>query len=1084
MAQTIDIKVLLDNQQAMGSVYAMRMEIKKLQKIDQTILSPQDSLALNQRIGELRIGMSKLKEVQLTLDPGERFRAIGRMATMAAGSIGAVVGVMGAFGVKSESIGRIQTGVMAAISAAMALQELEHLKHYKATLLSLAADLKAIPVKIATALTIKSVTVATEGSTIATKAAAFAQNLWNRAILSNPITILIVGVAALTAGIYLFIKSLKTSKSAFDEYVEKQKLMHEINVKSVDKIAEETDALIKLYESVVIATKGTKERKDAIEALNAEYGKYLTYQISENQSNMSIYNSLTQIIVALKEKAIAMAANELGKDAMKEYVTLYIILQEEQTKLADLEKLYANDKAKATAQDLKALGELGKAIQNQKDIVEKADVAQGESLEKATKYYIAGTEAQEKYNAAINTRVYSSYKEAETAASSIKGLKDYTEVKEKLGKTYVEGRISADEYNLILKKLDDTFKGLTNTTKEATKSNEAFIKSEIAVFTKLLNTQDQVITQVKNNLAITGNAIATAKKDIELLTKIANDNGAGMYNALLGKGLSKSIAEQYDKLKAITGADYYNSLTKIMDDEKASLNQLNGQLITDQNKLNDAYDKRNQIQTQLGILNKDGDKALDGRKKMSADLLETETKYLTTLESQYALKDKATKDDLEKVKNQKELVQLEIDTIDRTDTSKLTQEDILKLTQKRADLEYKLSEIGIDQFNIEKDRKKVLDDINREIDYWMKNSEYNITRFSNPQKMKESMDVIPQKMKGSMDVISQDLFTLTKEVDYFAKHFNYVMNNLGPDKAGIDSLENKMKSFFEKRKAELNKMLLNPAITNEEKVAITEELKSLTGQYEDWSETIAQKRRDTNETIKTEMINASQTMIDNYVSMWAQAEARRSEIIQASISSEKDARLQALEDQHSAGLIADYTYNEEKKKIDDKYAKLERAEKTKAAKQARNIAMYQATIDLAAAIIAQLKNGPFMVAITAALGAAQLGIIRSTPLPTYGKGGMIGGLKHAQGGTVIEAEGGEAIINANSMANPMLRQMASNINQMGGGTILQGTSNYGGMHNIVDEIITKIAAIPVVVSETDITKTQRKVKVIQNQATL
>ena len=50
----------------------------------------------------------------------------------------------------------------------------------------------------------------------------------------------------------------------------------------------------------------------------------------------------------------------------------------------------------------------------------------------------------------------------------------------------------------------------------------------------------------------------------------------------------------------------------------------------------------------------------------------------------------------------------------------------------------------------------------------------------------------------------------------------------------------------------------------------------------------------------------------------------------------------------------------------------------------------------------------------------------------YEKGGMIGGERHAQGGTLIEAEKGEAIMTrgAVSMFGPMLSMM----NQAGGGT--------------------------------------------------
>ena len=70
----------------------------------------------------------------------------------------------------------------------------------------------------------------------------------------------------------------------------------------------------------------------------------------------------------------------------------------------------------------------------------------------------------------------------------------------------------------------------------------------------------------------------------------------------------------------------------------------------------------------------------------------------------------------------------------------------------------------------------------------------------------------------------------------------------------------------------------------------------------------------------------------------------------------------------------------------------------------------------------------------------------------YEKGGLIGGRRHAQGGTLIEAEAGEAILNRNSVA--MFGPLLSKMNQMGGGVSFSSnvsqpsydnpkTSNYG-----------------------------------------
>ena len=71
-------------------------------------------------------------------------------------------------------------------------------------------------------------------------------------------------------------------------------------------------------------------------------------------------------------------------------------------------------------------------------------------------------------------------------------------------------------------------------------------------------------------------------------------------------------------------------------------------------------------------------------------------------------------------------------------------------------------------------------------------------------------------------------------------------------------------------------------------------------------------------------------------------------------------------------------------------------------------------------------------AVAVAVGLANVNRIKNTPIPKAAQG-MLVGASHAQGGILIEAEGGEAIINKQAMANPNLRAMASAINVAGGG---------------------------------------------------
>lgn len=94
------------------------------------------------------------------------------------------------------------------------------------------------------------------------------------------------------------------------------------------------------------------------------------------------------------------------------------------------------------------------------------------------------------------------------------------------------------------------------------------------------------------------------------------------------------------------------------------------------------------------------------------------------------------------------------------------------------------------------------------------------------------------------------------------------------------------------------------------------------------------------------------------------------------------------------------------------------AEKTKQAKLDRAIAAFNVVINTASYIIRLgeqlgIAAPPFQIA-AGALGAAQLALITSQPLPKFKKGGIVGGKSHEQGGTIIEAEKGEFVINKNS----------------------------------------------------------------------
>ena len=135
---------------------------------------------------------------------------------------------------------------------------------------------------------------------------------------------------------------------------------------------------------------------------------------------------------------------------------------------------------------------------------------------------------------------------------------------------------------------------------------------------------------------------------------------------------------------------------------------------------------------------------------------------------------------------------------------------------------------------------------------------------------------------------------------------------------------------------------------------------------------------------------------------------------------------------------------------------------------------------------------PFNIALAAMIIAQGLANVAKINEVKFQKGGVLEGASHAEGGIpirvagrqIIEAEGGEIIVNKNIWTRPDYVQKISEMNYRTGGKRFAAggvlPSEELDFERIVDTIVNKIAAIPVVVSERDISSTQRKVLVTNN----
>ena len=197
--------------------------------------------------------------------------------------------------------------------------------------------------------------------------------------------------------------------------------------------------------------------------------------------------------------------------------------------------------------------------------------------------------------------------------------------------------------------------------------------------------------------------------------------------------------------------------------------------------------------------------------------------------------------------------------------------------------------------------------------------------------------------------------------------------------------------------------------------------------------------------------------------------------------------MESLEKQKEQGIITEEQYEKKKEAVE-----------RKAFNRKKKLDMAQVIINFAQAnskTFAQLGFPAGLAAIPVLTGLmlAQLAMIASQQFAdgglVLGDGGMFKGPSHAQGGIkfraggrLMEAEGGEAIINKRSSA--MFRPLLSSINQAGGGVKFADGGILNGFGSSFDMAGGFNNRSEVVVVESNITDTQNTVQNIQSTASI
>ena len=151
--------------------------------------------------------------------------------------------------------------------------------------------------------------------------------------------------------------------------------------------------------------------------------------------------------------------------------------------------------------------------------------------------------------------------------------------------------------------------------------------------------------------------------------------------------------------------------------------------------------------------------------------------------------------------------------------------------------------------------------------------------------------------------------------------------------------------------------------------------------------------------------------------------------------------------------------SEQRKKMEEDVTKKFADEKLKIWKMEKFSNLTRVAMDTASGVMkaySQLGAYATPVAIgIGVLGAIQAGIIASQKPPKFEQGGMIGGQRHSQGGTMIEAERGEFIMSRSAVQSVGVEAL-NQMNQGGGGGLTLNISAPLVDETIIDTIIPAI----------------------------
>jgi len=416
----VSIDLIIKSSEAASSLKEVKQSLKDIK--DAMISAGEGTpefLKLARAAGELKDKVDDSNEAINAMNPN-KFQAVATFASAAAGGISAVTGAMGLFGEQSEEV----TKTLAKVQSAMALSQ------------GLAA-LSELPKAW------NNLKAAMASSAVVQKIVTAGQWLWNAALMANPIGLIIAGVVALTAGVYLLVKAFSSSNVEQERQLKLTKDLNAANVEGAKNAAVERNNLEILYKTSTDQTKSLQERKDAQVELQKTYPltfkNYTDEEFALGKAKIG-FDNLTDSVLSLA----TMKAKQSVLDKLAMEKEEFIAIRRGEIDQADLDyknakwindKIGANNRKKDAEEEIKAKEK--EFDLNSKAIIGEIEGAKTKSKLAENEKIASGTTAKDKTDAAAQAKA-----DAEKGAAEYKARK---EEREKLDKEEKENKAKIDE---------------------------------------------------------------------------------------------------------------------------------------------------------------------------------------------------------------------------------------------------------------------------------------------------------------------------------------------------------------------------------------------------------------------------------------------------------------------------------------------------------------------------------------------------------------------------------------------------------------------------------------------------------------